>query len=59
MPGSIYHGPSIDREELINAEFKIKLVADSDVVTCKNNELIIIDETTYNNTIRETSEFTL
>jgi hypothetical protein len=59
MPGSRYHGPSIDREELINAEFKIKLVADSDVVTCKNNELIIIDETTYNNTIRETSEFTL
>ena len=59
MPGSIYHGPSIDRDELINARFKIKLVADEDVVTCKNNELIIVDETSFTGEKRATSEFTL
>jgi hypothetical protein len=59
MPGSTYHGPSVDRDELINAEFKIKLVADDAVVTCENNELIIVDETVYTGEKRAQSEFNL
>jgi hypothetical protein len=58
MPGSTYHGPTIDRESLIHAEFKIRLVADDDVVTCENNNLIIVDETEYTSERRESSEFT-
>jgi hypothetical protein len=34
IPGSTIHGPATDKEELIHAEFKIKLIADEDVVTC-------------------------
>jgi hypothetical protein len=59
MPGSTYHGPGIPKEELVQAEFKIKLVKDADVVTCENNKLIQDDETELTDERRESSQITL
>jgi hypothetical protein len=58
MPTSTIHGPITDYDQLISAEFKIKLVAEEDIVTCKQNQLIVYEETEKYDEKRDTSTFT-